>query len=459
MKNKPKIGLHPLYLMLYDDSSPDKRIGAEAFHALIASNLADAGIDLVNVPVCRVKEEFDDAVSLFEVEGVDAIVTLNLSYSPSLEASYALARTALPLIVLGTTPDYVYDFDSSPSEIIYNQGISGVQDMCNMLHRSGKKFDVVMGHIEDGQFIDHVVTAVKAARLSRLMRTSKVGMIGEPFKAMGDFQLGGNKMKELLGIEVVKFDMAKYPEVSDDEVADEYRRDTAQYIMDSIGSGDYLEPGRSELIIRKWLRNKKLDAFTMNFMLPAKNNVFLGVPYAGAGKALADGIGYSGEGDVMTAALCSVFMREYQYVSPTEMYCPDWRDGTVYLSRHGEQNPRCVDGKPVFSMVSSNLTSDLPALALTGPYRSGKVLLLSLAPQYEDRFTLIAAPGEMLAVSPDCRHRGRVHGWFKPERPLVDFLGDYSKKGGIHHNLLIYDGDIRLAEHFARFSGFDFCRI
>ena len=45
----PKAGLLPLYLRLYDDVQPDMRIGAEAFHALIASRIADAVIRAANL--------------------------------------------------------------------------------------------------------------------------------------------------------------------------------------------------------------------------------------------------------------------------------------------------------------------------------------------------------------------------------------------------------------------------
>ena len=57
-------------------------------------------------PICRVKQEFIDSISLFEREEVDAIVTLHLAYSPSLESADVLARTKKPIIVLNTTPTY-----------------------------------------------------------------------------------------------------------------------------------------------------------------------------------------------------------------------------------------------------------------------------------------------------------------------------------------------------------------
>ena len=140
-----RVGLLPLYFKMYDELMPDRRIGAEAYHALLASLLEAAGATPVNVPVCRVKEEVDDAIALFETENVDCVAVLNLSYSPSMEAVYSLSRTALPVLLLLTTPDS-FGFTSGASEIDYNQGLLGAQDLAAMLRRSGKNFAAVSGH-------------------------------------------------------------------------------------------------------------------------------------------------------------------------------------------------------------------------------------------------------------------------------------------------------------------------
>ncbi|MDZ7837484.1 MAG: hypothetical protein U5N58_05800 [Actinomycetota bacterium] len=61
-------------------------------------------VDIVAAPVCKEKAEFDRAVKKLEEEDVDALLTLHLAYSPSLESIESLAKTDLPLIVFDTTP-------------------------------------------------------------------------------------------------------------------------------------------------------------------------------------------------------------------------------------------------------------------------------------------------------------------------------------------------------------------
>ncbi|MFN2352849.1 MAG: hypothetical protein ABR497_12990, partial [Kiritimatiellia bacterium] len=98
------------------------------------------------LPVCRVAPEFRRAVRACEQAGVDALVTLHLAYSPSLESVAALTATELPIIVLDTTPDWNFGPSQAPAAIMANHGIHGVQDMCNLLLRHGKKFQIEAGH-------------------------------------------------------------------------------------------------------------------------------------------------------------------------------------------------------------------------------------------------------------------------------------------------------------------------
>lgn len=77
-------------------------------------------------------------------------------YSPSLQSIDALCRLHVPIIVLDTTETVSFDSMTDPVEIMYNHGIHGVQDMCNLLLRRGKKFFIEAGHFEQSDVIARV---------------------------------------------------------------------------------------------------------------------------------------------------------------------------------------------------------------------------------------------------------------------------------------------------------------
>ena len=103
---KPKIGFLPLYVELYDLTTPEIRPDIDAFHELTVKKLEEQGLEVVDVPVCRLANEFEAAVDTFAKEDVDAVVTLHLAYSPSLESEEALKKVQVPIILMDTAQSY-----------------------------------------------------------------------------------------------------------------------------------------------------------------------------------------------------------------------------------------------------------------------------------------------------------------------------------------------------------------
>ena len=59
---------------------------------------------------------------------------------------------------------------------------------------------IVIGHPESMTY--QAIDAVKAAKMACSMKNARVGIVGEKFAGMGDFQIPYDKLKDLIGIEV-----------------------------------------------------------------------------------------------------------------------------------------------------------------------------------------------------------------------------------------------------------------
>ena len=123
-----KIGLLPFYLALYDNFRPERSDEIRAFAGKISKALEAKGFEVVSSPACRLKNEFHEAIKLFEKSGCEVIATLHLAYSPSLESYEALVNTNLPIIVIDTTDTEDFSDNGSPKNISYCHGIHGVMD-------------------------------------------------------------------------------------------------------------------------------------------------------------------------------------------------------------------------------------------------------------------------------------------------------------------------------------------
>ena len=301
-------GLLPLYLKLYDDMDDGtRRVKIDEFPRTIAAELEKRGLEVVTAPVSRIQKEFAAAVKKLEAEKVDALVTLHLAYSPSLEASDVLAGTKLPIIVLDTTPTYSFSPSQDPDELMYNHGIHGVQDMCNLLIRNGKPFLIEAGHWQKSDVLDRVAALVTPARMAAALRRGKVGMIGTAFKGMGDFFVPAAKIKSTLGATVKSMDAETMKKlvaaVAKKDVDAEVAEDLQRFAPDGASPEAHARSVKLGLAIRKWIEKEGLTAVTFNFLDMEKKNGYPTAPFLEMSKAMARGIGYAGEGDTLTALL------------------------------------------------------------------------------------------------------------------------------------------------------------
>ena len=336
------IGLLPLYLELYDQAEPHQRGFLEQFYSRIAEEIEKRGLRVSQAPVCRRRDEFRAAIRDFEAAGADGIVTLHLAYSPSLESAEMLASSRLPVIVLDTTPGYEFGPGQGGDDIMRNHGIHGVQDMCNLLLRNRKPFKIEAGHWERSNVLDRVARWSRSARVASNLCRARVGRIGPAFEGMGDFYVPPGVLLKTTGIEQVATDPAEIaaglPPENDPEVRREMEDDLQCFDAPALDRAAHLRATRAGLAVRRWIAAKRLSAFTMNFARLGRSSGLPTLPFLEASKAMARGIGYAGEGDVLTAAMVGALASAYPATSFAEMFCPDWKGNRVFLSHMGEMN-------------------------------------------------------------------------------------------------------------------------
>ena len=455
---QPKVGLLPLYLKLYDDGMPQARARMEKFYQQVAVALEVRGLQVLTAPVCRLKAEFRAAVRGFQLGGAEAIVTLHLAYSPSLESADALASSPLPVILCDTTPTWSYGPEQDPDELMYNHGIHGVQDLANLLLRRGKPFQLEVGHWERSDVLERVARHAVAAHLAHRMRHARAGLIGEAFRGMGGFHVPLAKLRKDFGIRTRRLEAGRIRRLVSGLTAEELERerelDRRRFEFREVKPETYERSLRASLAVQKWVAEERLDAFSFNFLSIDRARGLDTVPFLAASKLLALGVGYGGEGDLLTAGLVAALAAVYPETSFTEMFCPDWEHGTVYLSHMGELNWRLVAGRPLLLEMNYKWSRAANPVYLAGRFKPGDFLLVNLAPLARG-YRLIVAPARMLEVPGTDRMERSVRGWFQPPLPLAEFLAAYSRLGGTHHLALSYGASADTVTAFGRMMGWD----
>lgn len=455
---KIKVGYLPLYIKLYDDSNPAFRDPVVAWMEKLAAMLEDAGMEIVMADeVCRVKDEFARAAAKFNAAGVDAVITQHLAYSPSLESIDALLSLEAPIIVLDTTPDYqLLSVADHRDGIMDNHGIHGVQDMCSLLKRHGKPYYLCVGHALHSGVIAEAAGLCRAAAAAKAFRTAKIGSVGGSFPGMGDFLLSDERFRSDIGAQVEYMTRDIIPgylaQVTEEEVDAELALDAASYTVEVTQADDYRAATRSGLAVRKWMADRGLTSCTVNFLTLDECGLPK-MPFVECCKIMERGLGYAGEGDVLTAGLVGALMHAYPNTAFTEMFCPDWEQDVILLSHMGESNPRLAQWRPIIADKPFNYNSCGDTAAMYTCFRPGRAVFVNLAPM-DGHFSLVLSECTLLAGREDTVYRNATQGWLKPAKPLPQFLKEFSLAGGTHHSALVYDANVEELKAFGEMMGF-----
>lgn len=454
------IGLLPLYIKLYDDVDPALRTLQMPFLEEVSKALTQEGLQVSVTEVCRVRDEFERAVEELNQIDVTAVVTLHLAYSPSLEAIDALAKLKATLILMDTTPTYDFIASAGLQAIDRNHGIHGVQDLCSMLKRRGIPYHLACGHLDDGAVASQVAGLCRAAAASAALRRMRVGLVGDSFDGMGDFRVDPQTLAAVTGAQVIRMESQEVhaiaQEVSEADVMSQIAEDRRQFEVQLASPENHTEATKAALTLRGWQKQNKLGALTVNFASVNRATGLTKMPFAELSRMMSNGIGYAGEGDVLTAAVTGALMSAYEDTGFVEMFCPDWKRGLLLLSHMAEMNIALSADKPLLTDVPFPFNDVGDTVGLFGCHRAGAAVLVNVSPLQPDRFTLLLAEVDMLAPDWDeTPLRNQIRGWMKPRVPLERFLTWFSESGGTHHSVLVYHADIDSLAAFGCMMGFE----
>lgn len=464
MESRAKVGLLPLYLELYDKVLPETRLEFTPFLNTIRQAFEGGGIEVVMADVCRLEPEFEAAVAAFEANGVDLIVAVHLAYSPSLESVEPLGRTHLPLLLLDTTMDHDFGQGVDRSRIMFNHGIHGVQDLASMLRRRGRHYEIVAGHVTESDVMVRAIETAYAARAANRFRGARALRIGESFKGMGDFAVSEPLLRDTFGIEVDTIGLdaleGEIARVNADAVAEEMLLDRERFSVEA-DPAVHERTVRVSLGLRRPLEAGGYTAFSMNFAaFDRSEGPVSTVPFLEASKAMARGLGYAGEGDVLTACLVGALNAGFGSTTFTEIFCPDWKGNALFLSHMGEMNPQVAAGQPrLIEMDFPYAEAQNPAI-LACAFAPGEATLVNLAPGPGDSFGLLAGNVEVLEDTHNPTMRDSIRAWVRPRSgDLGAFLEAYSRCGGTHHSALTYGATPEAVRAFAAFVGIPMVNI
>lgn len=431
----------PLFLKLYDQMRPDLRGRLLPFVDQVRSFLVGQGVDVTDFGMVATPAEVRRAAAA--AARADLIITLHLTYSPSLLVADTLERLGRPILMLDTTKAGHFNETSGPADISENHGIHGVMDLASVLTGRQVPFEVVAGTLANPAFAVRTREALRALKAAALFRNQRIGLTGHPFAGMGDFAVSFPELKKRFGVTVKQVPVARImtaaKRVPAAEVAAEVEADRRRCRLHNVEPAPHAAAVRDYLALRAIIAADRLSGYSMNFQ-----HVRTGIatPFYACSRLLSDGVGYAGEGDVLTALLGRPlnFLAGEAFFS--EMFCPDWQGGTIFMAHMGESDPRFARaGVPPVLAQKKPLLSDRVSVYHLAELGERAVTLVNLARDAGHGFRIVTAMADIVRF-PLKPEFNMPHFKIKPRRPLETFLEQYAYAGGGHH-IYLATGDQR----------------
>lgn len=420
---------------------------ASAWRAALAEVVGDRASLTIPEPV-HTAAECAAAVAQCEAAGCDLLLVAHMAYTPSGALIEALRATRLPLVLVSSARDATLPYDMGPDHLLADQSMHGAFDLANVLWRAGRRFAVVAGHPGQDTFRASLHRVLRVAAGARILRRGRVGRIGEPFEGMLDFAYDPVNQRRALGFEIVPIDAGDYLRRTS-RVAAARRAQDADWArsvcrLDEDLTSDELEAGiDSSAVLADVVREHALDAVAMSFLaLTGAGAVSL--PFLGASRLMAEGIGYAGEGDALTAALVSALGAMTGEAGFTEMFCPDYGRSEILLSHMGECNLAMARPGGTTRLAARpfpwGACKRIPVAVFQ--LRPGAVTLAGISETpAADSFRMLAFCGRVLEA-PDHPNLKNPYARLQPGPDARAFVERYTGAGGTHHLALVY-GDAR----------------
>ena len=436
--DRPKIGLL-ICALLEDDWNKTGylRPAAQASVKTFTDALSTFA-DVVCPGLIETEEQAAAADMAFKQAGVEAVVFTEIAYIQSLIPMRCLARTQVPIVVWDTQAARYWPETADWDFVMLNSGLAGLPETTHALTRSGRRFNIVTGHVNDKAALERLRRYCVAAAISQRLRWTTIGMVGHPYRFMADLMVDTYALRDRIGPTVEPIDLEEIAvataAVTDEEARQLMDEATRMWRTDELTPDVFRQSARCAIGLERVVLRHKLDAvahFDQALMLDPRCGL---CPSWGTSRLIGMGIPVTAEGDANTCTSMMILNGLTGNASFVENYGFDFDQGAAYVAHDSMGDPRLAAPEPRIALRHSVYYRGVHGMgaALEYAYKPGPVTMLALVQLDGGRWRLVAGEGESLPLRP--RPTVAPQMLFRPAKSTLEtFYDDWCLAGSGHH--------------------------
>jgi L-arabinose isomerase len=274
------------------------------------------------------------------------LVLVSMAVPPGYMLAMLDALPKVPLVVWALHETGLVDGAFDHGSITTQGATVGAPMLTNMLSRTERPFQLILGRLDDAATERRVREALRLATVASAVRRARLGRIGTPLEGYLHVDVGDQQLRTGMGIEAVVIDPDEVVEAWRDVGPERVRELESEVVAEWTFEGDprqgeSLERSlRAALAIEDVVDRHELDGGAFNCHVPQfRFGDEIGIaPCWGLGRLTTMGKPFTCVGDILTAVAMLTTKRLGAAALYHEIEAIDYESGEVVIANSGEHD-------------------------------------------------------------------------------------------------------------------------
>jgi len=407
--------------------------------------------DIVYTGLVDTLDKAVQAGKMLRDENIDLLIMAYRTYLPDFYLHHLLNYLeGIPLLIFASQERGKFDFHDNYQGCFRNGGIMAQVQLVAGFRKMGtyrNRLEVVAGTIYDDEAYRSIDRYIDVVTIYRRLKSMTIGLIGNVFRGMFDFEYDRTKIKGTLGPEIIS--------ISIDHLVDEFEKATPDdsdvqammkkahetYAIEGIGEEDLERTVRVGVALKRLVERFRLDGVALLGQHYVESK-FGTEPFFGINELDRDGkcLGIT-EGDVIGLVMMKI-LQHLAGCTPFQLEFSEFNveDNAWMLLGHGHGDPNEARGDVVrlspapehWGHVGTGVSSHF--VPKPGPCTLAHFI------EDADGWRMFVSGGEIMDLPP--LPIDEVHALVKVERPILEYTEKVIKLGVPHHAITVR-GDVR----------------